>query len=152
MRAQTNIYIVTSSLLKDIHHKNNNFRRNALRTIPLVIDSSNLAQVERYIKGLIADADPGVASGALLSGIQMFHQNEEMIRKWGADITDKLNSKDAFVQYHALLLIGDVKKKDINSLRKLLFGLMKQNLTGIAVVQYLRMLRDLIKDLDYDSP
>lgn len=82
----------------------------------------------------------------------MFHQNEEMIRKWGADITDKLNSKDAFVQYHALLLIGDVKKKDINSLRKLLFGLMKQNLTGIAVVQYLRMLRDLIKDLDYDSP
>jgi hypothetical protein len=39
------IYIVTSSLMKDIHHKNNNFRRNSLRIIPMVIDPSNLVQV-----------------------------------------------------------------------------------------------------------
>lgn len=49
----------------------------------MVIDQSNLAQVERYIKGLIADPDVGVSSGALLSGIQMFQINEEMVRKWG---------------------------------------------------------------------
>jgi coatomer protein complex subunit gamma len=81
---QPSIYIVTSSLMKDIHHKNNNFRRNALRVIPLVIDPSNLVQVERYIKGLVNDPDPSVVSGALISGLQMFHSNEEMIRKWGA--------------------------------------------------------------------
>lgn len=48
MSGLSSIYIVTSSLLKDIHHKNPSFRRNSLRTIPMVIDPSNLVQVERY--------------------------------------------------------------------------------------------------------
>ena len=76
MRNQPSIFVVTSSLLKDIHHKNHNFKRNSLRTIPLVLDASNLVQVERYIKGLISDKDMGVASAALLSGIQLFAANE----------------------------------------------------------------------------
>lgn len=106
MTSQPSIYIVTSSLMKDIHHKSTNFRRNSLRIIPLVIDPSNLVQVERYIKGLVNDTDQSVASGALLAGLQMFYSNEEMIRKWGTEIVEKLNSKDEYVQYHALLLIG----------------------------------------------
>jgi coatomer subunit gamma len=76
MRKQSSIYIVTSSLLKDIHHKNSNFRRNSLRTIPLIIDASNLVQIERYVKALIVDPDIGVSSAALLSGLQMFQTNE----------------------------------------------------------------------------
>lgn len=52
--------------------------------------------------------------------------NEEMIRKWGNEIVEKLNSKDEYVQYHALILIGETKKKDLTSLKKILFGLMKQ--------------------------
>lgn len=80
---QPSIYIVTSSLMKDIHHKSINFRRNALRIIPLVIDPTNVVQVERYIKGLVNDADQGVVSAALISGLHMTRSNEEMIRKWG---------------------------------------------------------------------
>ena len=76
MKSQTSIYVVTSSLLKDIHHKNSNFRRNSLRTIPLIADASNLTQIERYIKALIVDPDVGVSSAALLSGLQMFRSNE----------------------------------------------------------------------------
>lgn len=75
MRKHSSIYIVTSSLLKDIHHKNSNYRRNSLRTIPLIVDASNLTQIERYIKALIVDPDIGVSSAALLSGIQMFKTN-----------------------------------------------------------------------------
>lgn len=48
MRKHPSIYIVTSSLLKDIHHRNPNFRRNSLRTIPLIVDASSLTQIERY--------------------------------------------------------------------------------------------------------
>lgn len=70
--------------MKDIHHKNNNFRRNSLRIIPLVIDPCNLVQVERYIKNLVNDPDPSVSSAALISGLQMFYANDEMIRKWGS--------------------------------------------------------------------
>lgn len=53
----------------------------------------------------------------------------------------KLNSKDQYVQCHALMLIGDTKRKDYNSYKKILFSLMKENITGIAAVQYLRMLK-----------
>lgn len=83
MKKHPSIYVVTSSLLKDIHHKNSHFRRNSLRTIPLIADSSNLSQIERYIKALIVDPDAGVSSAALLSGLQMFRTNEELVKKWG---------------------------------------------------------------------
>lgn len=76
MAAQPSIYIVTSSLMKDIHHKNAHFRRNSLRVIPMVIDPSNLVQVDRYIKNLLNDKDTSVASGALISGLHMFASNE----------------------------------------------------------------------------
>jgi hypothetical protein len=65
---------------------------------------------------------------------------------------EKLNSKDEYVQYHTLLLIGETKKKDMAALKKILFGLMKQDLQGVAAVQHLRMLREIAKDIDYDSP
>lgn len=54
MRKHPSIYIVTSSLLKDIHHRNPNFRRNSLRTIPLIVDASNLPQIERYFFTYVA--------------------------------------------------------------------------------------------------
>jgi coatomer subunit gamma len=152
MRKHPSIYIVTSSLLKDIHHRNPNFRRNSLRTIPLIVDASNLTQIERYIKALIVDPDVSVSSAALLSGLQMFQTNEELVKKWGTEIIEKLSSKDQYVQFHALMLVGDTKRKDANSYRKILFSLMKQGLVGIAAVQYLRMLREATKDLECDSP
>ncbi len=49
------------------------------------------------------------------------------------------------------MLLGDTKRKDTNSYKKILFSLMKQNMTGIAAVQYLRMLREVAKNLECDS-
>jgi len=49
------------------------------------------------------------------------------------------------------MLIGDTKRKDTNSYRKTLFSLMKQNISGIAAVQYLRMLREITKDIEFES-
>ena len=50
------------------------------------------------------------------------------------------------------MLLGDTKRKDFNSYKKILFSLMNQNMTGLAAVQYLRMLRDISRNLDHDSP
>lgn len=49
------MYVVISSLTKDITSKSDLFRMNALRTIPLVLDPSNLVQLERYLKNAILD-------------------------------------------------------------------------------------------------
>jgi coatomer protein complex subunit gamma len=152
MKAQPSIYIVTSSLLKDIHHKHSAFRRNALRTIPLITDPSNLPQIERYIKALIVDPEPGVSSAALLSGLQMFQANEELVKKWGTEIGEKISSKDPYVQCHALMLLGDTKRKDPNAYRKVVLSLIKQPMSGVAAVQFLRMLREVGRQLECDSP
>lgn len=151
MRRHPSIYIVTSSLLKDIHHKNPSYRRNALRTIPLIVDASNLTQIERYIKALIVDPDLSVSSAALLSGLQMFQTNEDLVKKWGTEIMEKLASKDQYVQCHALMLVGDTKRRDLNAYKKILFSLMKQGMVGLAAVQFLRMLREVSRDLECDS-
>lgn len=52
------------------------------------------------------DSDPGVVSAALLSGLQLYGTNEEVVRKWAVEVGDRLKSKDVYVQYHALALIG----------------------------------------------
>lgn len=61
----------------------------------------------RYIKGLVADPDKGVASAALLSGIQMFNKNEELIKKW-TGVLEKITGKDAdeYCIYQGLILLG----------------------------------------------
>ena len=58
-----------SSLVKDITSKTDLFRMNALRTIPLVLEASNLVQIERYMKSAIIDKNYAVSSAALLAGI-----------------------------------------------------------------------------------
>lgn len=50
MSDQPAIFVITSSLLKDIHHKDYNYRRNSLRVLPMVLDATNLMQADRYIK------------------------------------------------------------------------------------------------------
>lgn len=71
------------------------------------------------------DSDPGVVSAALLSGLQMYKTNEEVVRKWGAEVTEKLKHKDKYVQYHSLALIGDIKHKDTKFLKKTLEAMIK---------------------------
>ena len=70
--------------MKDIQDKNDYFKINSLRTINLVLDATNLPQIERYIKTLIIDKNFGVSCAALLCGIQLFGHNEELVRKWGS--------------------------------------------------------------------
>lgn len=82
----------------------------------------------------------------------MFPTNEEMVKKWGGEIAEKSQSSDPYVQYHTIVLLSDIKKKDSNSFKKYLFGLMKQETTGLATIQLLRTLKDLSKDMEYDSP
>ena len=98
MRKHPSIYVFTSSLTKDLHHKNANFRRNAVRSIPLIVDPVNLSQFERYIKELIVDPDQGVCSSALLSGIQIYQTNEELVKKWGSEILEKINAKSCNIR------------------------------------------------------
>lgn len=86
MSDQPSIYVVTSTLMKDIHHENPNYRRNSLRVIPVVMDASILVQVERYIKELMNDSDAGVSSASLLASLSLYQTNDEIVKKWAAEV------------------------------------------------------------------
>ena len=98
------------------------------------------------------DNDSGVVSAALLSGLEMYNTNEEMVKKWGPEVGEKLKSSDKYVQYHALTLIGDIKKKDSKYLKKTLLGMIKEQPSGLAGIQHLRMINSIMGESDFDSP
>lgn len=98
------------------------------------------------------DADPGVNSAALLAGLQMYEKNEEVVKKWGVEVLEKVKSRDEYVQYHALTLIGQIKKKDTKFLKKSLEDMIKEMPSGLAGIQHLRMLNLTMRDYEYDSP
>ena len=75
-----------------------------------------------------------------------------MVRKWGVEVSEKLKSSDVAVQYHALTLLGDIKRKDNKFLKKTIFAMIKENPKGLAAIQHLRMINLLIEDADFDSP
>ncbi len=52
------------------------------------------------------DSDPGVVSAALLAGLQIYRINQDVVRKWGTEVIQKLKNKNKYLKYHALALIG----------------------------------------------
>lgn len=49
------------------------------------------------------------------------------------------------------MLLGDTKRKDPNAYKKAVLALTKQPISGIAAVQFLRMIREVGRQLEIDS-
>ena len=48
-----------------------------------------------------------------------------MVRKWAKEVTERLNSKEPSTKLHALMLLFEIRKKDSNAVKKVLYALMK---------------------------
>lgn len=92
-----------------------------------------------------------MSCAALLSGIQLFAQHEEMVRKWTNEVSEKLGSKEQATKFHALMLLYEIKKKDSNAFKKVLNTLIKESLPELATVQLIRIVREYVEDIDHSS-
>jgi len=110
LRNESSIYIITQCITKDMNSKTDLFRMNALRTIPIIIDPHNLVAIERYIKNAVVDRNWSISCSALTAGIHLFAENQELVKKWANEVSDKLNSKIMQTHYHALQLMHEIKK------------------------------------------
>lgn len=151
LKSESSIYIITSSLTKDMNSKIDLFRMNALRTIPIIIDPTNLLQIERYIKNAINDKNCGIANSALLSGLHIYPQNRDLVKKWSNEILEKLSSKHQACHYHSLILLHEIKKQDTMSFIKVLLNLTKETTTDIATVQLIRFIKEFLLTQDIGS-
>ena len=145
------MYVVTSSLIKDITSKTDLFRMNALRTISVDLEQSVLAQIERYLKTAIIDKNQAVSSGALLAGIQTLKVNPEIVKKWSNEIQDRLSGKYPLNNFHAIILLHEIKKNDHVTFTKLLLNLTKEATVPIATVQIIRFVKEMIVSGDVDQ-
>ncbi|KAF8820172.1 coatomer gamma subunit [Cardiosporidium cionae] len=117
------VFILTSSLTKDMNSGNDCYRANAMRVLSKIVDTSMATQVERYLKVAVVDKNPFVASSALLCGMHLWNTAPEVVKRWVNEVTETVNSKHPMVQFHALALLHELKKADRLAIRKVLIGL-----------------------------
>jgi len=136
------VIIVTSSLTKDMTCDVDIYRANALRVLSRIIDSGMLGAIERYVKSSIVDSSPQVASAALVSALHLIKtpSNVQIIKRWVSEIQTASSSRDAMVQYHAVLLMYQLKKQDRLAVKKLVQSTAAASsssaLTKVALVRY----------------
>ncbi|GIX64508.1 coat protein, gamma subunit [Babesia caballi] len=123
---ETEIFIVTSSLTKDINSPNVIYRANAIRAMCLIVKSNVASQVERYIKSALVDKDPYVCSSALLCCIRLFTQMPQLVRGWVGEAATCLTSSDPMVQFHGAVMLYLARLNDKNLLAKLVATLRQQ--------------------------
>ncbi|CAD7970950.1 unnamed protein product [Amoebophrya sp. A120] len=128
--AETEAFIVTSSLIKDVNSKTDCNRANAIRVLSKILDVQIANQIaDRYLKTAIVDKNPFVASSSLVCGISLTKMVPEVIKRWVNEIQETvLSSGSSMVQYHALALLYEIKKNDRLGLHKVITNLAKNQL------------------------
>lgn len=141
------VFIVTSCLTKDMMSDNSMYKANALRVLSKIVDKSNLLTIEKLVKTSLTDKNTHVKSSALVSCIHLFKEYPEMVKKLVGDIQNNLMSGNKELQYHALLLLHEIKKDDPMAILKILSQLKTTQSTlssKIAKVQLIRYIKELL--------
>ncbi len=112
---ETEVFIVVSSLTKDMNSSEYAFKANSMKVLAKIIDPENLPSIERYLRQAILDKNPYVQKGALMSGIILFEKAPDSIKKWTTEVQDKLTSPDPQVAYLSLILMSLIKSNDLFS-------------------------------------
>lgn len=133
-------FIVTSSLTKDMNSGSDVHRANAIRVLSKIVDASMATQIERYLKTAIVDKSPFVACAALVCGLRLLKMCPELVRRWVNEVTESVRSKNVMVQFHALTLLYELKKKDRLALHKVVGTLtaspLKSPLAECSLIRY----------------
>lgn len=78
----TEVFIVISSLQRDITGQVDLFRSNSLRVLSRILDPSTFQQIERMFKSAIVDKNDVVCSAAMLAGTYLAKENSDTIKRW----------------------------------------------------------------------
>jgi len=116
--SEAEVFICISCLIKDMNSKNDCFRANSLRVLSRILDATMVAQIDRYLKTAIVDKNPFVASSALVCGMTLMKTSPDVVKRWVNEIQETVQSRHSTVQFHAMMLIYELKKSDRLALHK----------------------------------
>lgn len=149
------VIIVTSSLMKDMTGKEDQFRGPAIRALCSITDTSMLQSIERYMKQAIVDKVPAVSSAALVSSLHLSKSSQDVTKRWVNEAQEAVNSDNIMVQYHALGLLYHIRRNDKLAVTKLVSKFSKHTLKSpYAFCLLIRIATKLIEEEDAgsDSP
>lgn len=147
------VFIVTSCLSKDMMSDNNMYKANALRVLAKIADRSNLLSIEKMLKTSMLDKSTHVKSAALVSAIHLYKDHPEIIKKLVGDIQNNLLSGNKELQYHALLLLHEIRKVDPMAILKIISQLTASQSTlssKLAKVQLIRYIKEILTYANLD--
>ncbi len=132
---------------------NDIYKANALRVLSRIVDQSNMQSIDRLLKNALVDKSTHVKTSALVSSIHLLKRNPEMIRKHVGEIQQILLSGNSDLQYHALLLLHELKKVDPMAILKVLSQLTTSQATlgnKLAKCQLIRYIKELLTYANLD--
>jgi coatomer protein complex subunit gamma len=145
-------FIVVSSLTQDFSRSNDHFKANALRVLMHVLDPSLLAQNERYVKTALVDRSEAVAKAAMIVGIHFMRSCSEVVKRWVAEVQDKLSGKSNSLHFIALVLLYSIKRNDPVALIKLLSAMTRNfNHSPLAHMQQVRYCVECLRTLQVEQ-
>mmetsp|Transcript_1061 Transcript_1061/g.2595 ORF Transcript_1061/g.2595 Transcript_1061/m.2595 type:complete len:729 (+) Transcript_1061:144-2330(+) len=145
-------FIVVSSLTQDFSKSGELFRANSLRVLMHVLDPSLLAQNERYVKTALVDRSEAVAKAAMVVGIHFMRSSGDVVKRWVAEVQDKLNSRSNNLHFLALVLLYSIKRNDAVALVKLLSAMTRNfNHSPLAHTQQVRYCVECLKNLSLEQ-
>ena len=134
------VIIITSSLMKDMNSPHDLTRANATRALCSVADPGLLAQVDRYLKQAVVDADAAPASAVLVSALHLLAADVDVPRRWGSEVAEAASSRHPMVQFHAVALSHALKCADRLAVAKLVSSLVRTGvrspLAQVLLVRY----------------
>ncbi|XP_046580673.1 coatomer subunit gamma-2-like [Haliotis rubra] len=146
------VIIVTSSLMKDMTGKEDQFRGPAIRALCSITDNTMLQSIERYMKQAIVDKVPAVSSAALVSSLHLSKGSHDITKRWVNEAQEAVNSDNIMVQYHALGLLYHIRKNDKLAVNKLVSKFSKHTLKSpYAYCLLIRIASKLIEEEDAGS-
>lgn len=149
------LIIVVQSLCQDMNKsdsKSELYRANACRVLCRILDNDMLAQSERLYRQAIVDKNELVASSALVSGIQFYKMSPDVVRRWVSEVQNAVQSKYPMVQFHALVLLRNIKQTDRLAVSKLVTQLRRAHMgSPLALCMLIRYTADLIRHDPSDS-
>mmetsp|Transcript_108883 Transcript_108883/g.192559 ORF Transcript_108883/g.192559 Transcript_108883/m.192559 type:complete len:927 (+) Transcript_108883:86-2866(+) len=126
--SEQEVFMMMSCLIKDMNSKNDCFRANSIRVMSRILDPAMAAQIDRYLKTAIVDKNPFVASSALVCGISLTRTTPEVVKRWVNEVQTTVQSPHHMVQFHALVLMYELKKTDRLALHKVVTTLAKSQM------------------------
>lgn len=127
MKDTPSLCMITNCITKDIKSNIANIKANAIRVLPLIIESQNDIQLERNLKIALCYKNEIVVESALLACLEIYRVKPEVIKRCMEEVGNIVLSKNkGNSHYKAFLLLQEFRKNDEISLLKLLQEMIKK--------------------------